>query len=132
MVETVPVCKAKLEDISKALRDEPKLSVEQARARLPEQIKEFAELFADDKVVENLPPLRDNLDHEINLRNEEIKTLTPPWGPLYNRSREELLVQRKKLSDLLRKRWIRSSSSLAAAPVLFSKKPNGGMRFCVD
>lgn len=47
-------------------------------------------------------------------------------------SREELLVLRKTLTQLLKKRWIRPSSSPAAAPVLFAKKPNGGMRLCVD
>lgn len=132
LLKTVPVCKATLEDISKALRDKPKLSVEQAKLRLPTQIRDFAELFADDKGAEDLPPLRENLDHAINLRQEENKPLTPPWGPLYNMSREELLVLRKTLTDLLKKGWIRPSSSPAAAPVLFAKKPNGGLRFCVD
>lgn len=32
----------------------------------------------------------------------------------------------------MEKGWIRPSSSPAAAPVLFAKKPNGGLRFCVD
>lgn len=49
IVETVPVCKATLEDISKALRDKPKLSIEQARSRLPDEVKQFAQLFADDR-----------------------------------------------------------------------------------
>ncbi|KAI0991515.1 hypothetical protein K3495_g16672, partial [Podosphaera aphanis] len=47
-------------------------------------------------------------------------------------SREELLVLRKTLTDLLAKGWIRTSSSAAALLVLFAKKPNGGLRFCVD
>lgn len=84
------------------------------------------------EVSEDLPPLRGNLDHAINLRQEDNKPMTPPWGPLYSMSREELLVLQNTLSDLLRKGWIRHSSSAAAAPVLFAKKPNGGLRFCVD
>lgn len=51
---------------------------------------------------------------------------------MYNISREELLVLRKTIADLLKKGWIRASSSPAAAPVLFAKKPNGGLRLCVD
>lgn len=47
-------------------------------------------------------------------------------------SREELLVLRKTLHDLLSKGFIRVSKSPAAAPVLFVKKPGGGLRFCVD
>ncbi|KAI0992153.1 hypothetical protein K3495_g16033, partial [Podosphaera aphanis] len=47
-------------------------------------------------------------------------------------SREELLVLRKTLTELSEKGWIRPSNSPAAAPVLFARKPNGGLRFCVD
>lgn len=47
-------------------------------------------------------------------------------------SRDELLVLRKTLSDHLDKGWIRASSSPGGAPVLFVKKPGGGLRFCVD
>lgn len=132
MSKSVPICKATIEDISKALRGKPNLSVEEARDRLPEYVREFAHLFADGDGANDLPPFRGNLDHAINLRQEDGKPLSPPWGPLYSMSREELLVLRKTLTDLLQKGWIRPSSSPAAAPVLFAKKPNGGLRFCVD
>ena len=45
-------------------------------------------------------------------------------------SREELLVLRKTLTELLDKGFIRVSKSPAAAPVLFVRKPGGGLRFC--
>ena len=128
----MPVCRAILEVISKALREKPRLTLEEAKLRLPEQVKDFAHLFADNDGAEELPPQRGGLDHAINLRHEEGKPLEPPWGPLYNMSREELRVLRKTLTDLLGKGWIRPSCSQAAAPVLFAKKPNGGLRFCVD
>ena len=47
-------------------------------------------------------------------------------------SRDELLVLRKTLTELLDKGFIRVSHSPAAAPVLFVRKPSGGLRFCVD
>ena len=47
-------------------------------------------------------------------------------------SRNELLVLRKELTSLLDKDFIQESKSPAAAPVLFAKKPGGGLRFCVD
>ena len=47
-------------------------------------------------------------------------------------SRNELLVLRKTLTNLLDKEFIRVSNSPAAAPVLFVRKPGGGLRFCVD
>jgi len=43
--------------------------------------------------------------------------------------KEELLVLRKTLSDLSEKGYIRLSISEAAAPVLFIRKPGGGLRF---
>ena len=42
-------------------------------------------------------------------------------------SRGELLVLRKELTLLLEKGFIRVSSLLAAALVLFAKKPRGGL-----
>lgn len=47
-------------------------------------------------------------------------------------TREELIVLRKTLTKLLDKNFIRTSSSPASAPVLFVRKPGGGLRFCVD
>ncbi|KAI0992051.1 hypothetical protein K3495_g16135, partial [Podosphaera aphanis] len=47
-------------------------------------------------------------------------------------SRDELLCLRKEICELLDRNWIRTSSSPGGAPVLFVKKPGGGLRFCVD
>ena len=47
-------------------------------------------------------------------------------------SREELEVLKKYLTENLNKSFIQASSSPAAAPVLFVKKPGGGLCFCVD
>ena len=104
MIKEVPVAKASLEDINKALRSKPILTEDSVRNRLPEQVKEFAHLFTDGKSAEDLPRLQGSSDHAINpKKKEDGKIETPPWGPLYNMSREELLVLRKTLTDLLRK-----------------------------
>ncbi|KAF9691541.1 hypothetical protein EKO04_010214 [Ascochyta lentis] len=47
-------------------------------------------------------------------------------------SRKELLVLQQQLTSYLDKGFIRVSKSSASAPVLFVKKPGGGLRFCVD
>jgi hypothetical protein len=47
-------------------------------------------------------------------------------------SRDELLVLQKTLTEYLDKGFIRVSNSPAAAPVLFVRKPGGGLQFCVD
>ena len=46
--------------------------------------------------------------------------------------RDELLILRKTFTKLLDKGFIRVSNSLAAALVLFVKKPRGGLRFYID
>ena len=47
-------------------------------------------------------------------------------------SREELVVMKEWLEDNMTKGFIRQSSSPYAAPCLFAKKPDGGLRFCID
>ena len=119
-----------MKDIQKAL--EPKKKVDH-QAMLPKAHKHLAWLF-DPKTAAKLPPLRGpEIDHRIELEKDQSgKEKEPPWGPLYNMSKQELLVLRKELISLLDKGWIRVSSSPAASPVLFARKPGGGLRFCVD
>ena len=47
-------------------------------------------------------------------------------------SRDKLLVLKKFLEENLKKGFIRPSTSPCASPVLFARKPGGGLRFCVD
>ena len=47
-------------------------------------------------------------------------------------SRDELLVLRKTLTELLDKGFIRASSSPVGALVLFARKLEGGLRFYVN
>ncbi|KAG0157774.1 hypothetical protein PDIDSM_4959 [Penicillium digitatum] len=75
---------------------------------LPEEFRDFAEVFSP-KEAERLPPHR-SYDHKMVL--QEDKPL--PFGPLYPMSRNELELLARCL------------------PVLFVKKPGGGLRFCVD
>lgn len=114
---------ASLEDIRKAL--EPKTFIDPA-TKVPRHYHEFLKVF-DQLEADKLPPHRD-CDHEIELQ----PGTTPPHGPLYGMSEDELLVLRKFLQENLDKGFIRASTSPAASPVLFAKKPGGGLRFCVD
>ncbi|ERF68926.1 hypothetical protein EPUS_09504 [Endocarpon pusillum Z07020] len=113
-----------LRDIEKALK--PKETID-PRTRLPEQYHEFLSLF-DKAAADKLPPHRPGVDHKIEL----LPNTEPPSGALYGMSRNELEVLDKTLKDYLSKNFIRASKSPAAAPVLFVKKPGGGLRFCVD
>lgn len=120
---------ASLKDIEKSLAVKKRTD---PRVKLPKHYHEHLPLF-DMKIADQLPPHRSGIDHKIEFEKDENgQEKTAPWGPLYNMSREELLLLRKTLTELLDKNFIRVSSSPAAAPVLFAKKPGGGLRFCVD
>ena len=89
------------------------------RTKLPEYYAEFLGVF-DYSEAEKLPPLRGpGTDHAIELEKVNGKEPAVPWGPLYNMSRDELVVLRKTLTGLLDKQFIRVSNSLVAALVLF-------------
>ena len=119
---------ASFADINKALRKLEAQSKAPDLSRLSAEYYRFLPVF-DQREADKLPPLRgQGIDHSIDLE----KGTEPPWGPLYSMSKDELLVLRKTLSDYLSKGFIRVSNSPAAAPVLFAKKPGGGLRFCVD
>ena len=125
----IQIFSATMGDIQKALT--PKSYID-PRTKLPPQYKEFLQLFCP-KEASQLPPYRgEGIDHKIELVQNEGKDPEVPWGPLYSMSQEELMVLRKTLADLLDKNFIRVSHSSAAAPVLFVRKPGGGLRFCVD
>jgi hypothetical protein len=127
----VEIFAASLQDIEKALRHK---AYTDPRSKLPQHYHHYLEVF-DRNRADQLPPLRGpQVDHRIELvdHDEKGNKVEPPWGPLFNMSWEELLVLRKTLTEYLDKGFIRVSNSPAAAPVLFVRKPGGGLRFCCD
>jgi RNase H-like domain found in reverse transcriptase/Reverse transcriptase (RNA-dependent DNA polymerase) len=94
--------------------------------QIPEEYQDFADVFSEER-ADQLPPHRD-CDMVVDL--EEGKT--PPFGPLYNLSEPELRELRAYIEKNLARGWIRPSKSSAAAPILFAKKKDGGLRLCVD
>lgn len=125
------IASVKISDINKALEKLSKTrfkpTLKMIRQKLPQELLGLENLFLEDS-SNSVPPHRLGHDMEIVLEDDKI----PPYGPLYEMSREELLVLRETLFDLFDKGWIRASSSPASSPVLFAKKPAGGLRFFVD
>ncbi|RYN98817.1 hypothetical protein AA0121_g13479 [Alternaria tenuissima] len=125
----VRVFAASIADINKALA--PKKAVD-VKSLLPKHYQSYFELF-NPKEAAKLPPHRGpGIDHRVELMSKDGQQPQPPWGPLYGMSRGELLVLRRELTSLLEKGFIRVSSSPASAPVLFARKPGGGLRLCID
>lgn len=74
-----------------------------------------------------LPPHR-KIDHPIELQ----AGATPPAKRAYKMSREQATVVKEYMKEMLGKGYIRPSTSPYTAPVLIVKKPDGGLRICVD
>ena len=55
-----------------------------------------------------------------------------PYKRPYLMLKDELLVIKKYINKYLNKGFICSSILLAAAPILLTKKPRGGIRFCIN
>jgi hypothetical protein len=118
------VTAATSEDIAKVLKPTEYPSIEALRRKLPPELNDIIPLF-NKREAEKLAPHREGIDHRVNIKKQRDGTpFALPWGPLYSMSKEELLVLRKSLDDLLDKGYIRPSILEAAAPVLFVRKPS--------
>jgi hypothetical protein len=79
---------------------------------------------------DKLAPRR-TYDHKIELEEgKHPEDLS--YSPLYKMSLEELEACRKYITEHLDKGFIEASTAPWAAPILFARKANGGLRFCVD
>jgi hypothetical protein len=93
--------------------------------------KKLTEEFEDVLVTEalkTLPPHRKGFDFEINLEKDAV----PPFGKVYNLSKEERDQLKAYVDINLKKGFIRVSSSSAAAPIFYVKVDGKADRPCVD
>jgi hypothetical protein len=94
--------------------------------KLPDYLHEFWRVCSKEE-ADKLPPHGPG-DHEIPTQpGAKIPSL-----PLRAMSQAELAETRKILDEGIRSGKIRPSSSPAGAPVLFQRKKDGTLRFCVD
>ncbi len=69
-------------------------------------------------------------DHRIEL--EKDHEIDHEYAFLYNLSKEELLLIKKYLKEHLNKSFIESSTASYASFILFAKKSDDELRFCVN
>lgn len=74
------------------------------------------------------PPAKGGPEMEIHLKEGTAPIAKPP----YRLAHAETVELERQLAELLKKGYIRPSSSPWGAPVLFVKKKDGSLRLCVD
>eukprot|EP00121_Abeoforma_whisleri_P016044 Awhi_evm3s14741 len=108
-----------------------KSTVELDDRGVPLKYSEFSDVFAnkdEDNVKTKLPPHRP-YDLSINLVNgHEL----PKSKKIYPLAAEELKALKEYIDKALANGWISPSTSPIGAACFFVKKPNGGLRLCVD
>ncbi|GJP72841.1 hypothetical protein CLOP_g3607 [Closterium sp. NIES-67] len=93
---------------------------------IKEILKEFQYILPDD-LPDELPPYRTH-QHEI----VEEPGSKPTFRAPYRLSPTEVADMKKQIEYLLAKGLIRPSTSLYSAPILFTPKPDGSLRMCID
>ena len=95
-------------------------------ATIPGPYCEFRELF--DKGKANYLPEYKPYNHKIPITEGSI----PLFRPIYSLSKPELKTLRGYIDNNLKNGFIKLSTSLAGALILFIKKKDGSLRLYVD
>ena len=96
---------------------------------LPQEVQDLKDFFSK-TAADRLPEHR-KYDHKIQL-NEGTSPDQIGTARLYRMSDKELKALKEYIDEHLKKDFIISSQAPFASPVLFVKKKNGDLRFCVD
>jgi len=101
-------------------------NLQEVRRKLPQQYRTYEDVFSK-AASDELPPHR-SYDHKIEL--DASASLS--YGPLYSQTTDELRAMKDYLTENLDKGFIEASQAPWSSPVLFVKKPDGRLRFCID
>ena len=95
--------------------------------KIPDKYSDFTDVFSEEKTLVLLERTEFN-EHAIDLEDSK----QPPYGPIYSLGPVELETLKTYIETHLKTGFIQPSKSLAGAPILFDKKPDGSLRLCVD
>lgn len=111
----------------KALQDlvTPALDVREHR-HMQLLLREFSDVLSG--MPSGFMPPHRSFDHDIPLEPNS----TPVFHATYRMSPLELDELKKQLADLLERGFITPSTSPFGSPILFVRKKDGSLRFCVD
>ena len=93
---------------------------------LLEEYSDFADVFSKT----NADIFLKHSMHDLAIETKKQKI--PPFGPVYNHLGVELQTLRDYVNKMLAKGFITPFKFFFGAPVLFTKKKNGGLHLCID
>ena len=117
-----------MESIQNDLIQQELTNEELIEQKLPRQFRCFKDFFSKLALDVLAPHCSYNL--KIELEKDAVANLR--FSPLQHHTLEELKACKQYLVDNLSKGFISESQALFAAPILFTWKSNGGLRFYVD
>ena len=125
---TTDVAAVSPEDYEKFYQKMRKVPVtrEELKQKVPKEYHPWLDVW-NPVEANKLPPHRP-VDHTIKLQEGAV----PPAKRAYGMSRDQAAVVKAYVDEMLGKGYIRPSTSPYAAPVLIVKKPDGGLRICID
>ena len=94
--------------------------------RLIDHHKDYADICSEERI--HALQEYSKYDHKIELE----QGTTPPFGRIYPLSESKRRVLRKYLDEMLANGKIVSSTSPAAAPIVFVPKPDVTLQLCID
>lgn len=106
--------------------DDCQEDIDELLNKVPEKYHDLIDVFS--KSASNVLPPHRLYDHKIVLENHA----QPTSGPLYPMSEDQLKAVHKYLLENLDKGFIEPSKAPFSSPVLFVKKSDGSLRFCID
>ena len=98
------------------------IKVKPSNVVLPEKYSNFADVF--DKTKANI--LSGHSRHDLAIKTENNKI--PSFESIYNHSQLKLDILHEYIKDMYAKGFIVLFKSLSGAPILFTKKKNGGIK----
>ena len=98
-----------------------------ALTEIPIEYSNFSNVFSMKNAAE-LPENTEMNKHVIELKESK----QPPFGLIYSLGPVELETLKTYIKTNLANNFIRPFKSLAKALILFNKKPDGSLHFCVN
>jgi hypothetical protein len=115
-----------MKDLDIQLKKQDNNKIIDSKSVILSEYHDFLDVFFKKKA--NILSSHKKHDHRIEIETKK----SHEYASLYNMSEDELLLIKKYLQEHLNKRFIETNTASYASFILFAKKFDEELRFCVD